>query len=146
MLRPAPTASHRLAAAAHHLLLEVELPMSAMVAAVVWLVLYPSDANAARALERYTNLTSLTMHAANLVFMLLEFALDALHVDVRHVGLVVAWGMLYALFNGLQAWLVAPHDIVYFFMDFTLVGRLLPTEEAQRCDLTHGPAEHNAVT
>ena len=120
--------------------------MSAMVAAVVWLVLYPSDANAARALERYTNLTSLTMHAANLVFMLLEFALDALHVDVRHVGLVVAWGMLYALFNGLQAWLVAPHDIVYFFMDFTLVGRLLPTEEAQRCDLTHGPAEHNAVT
>jgi hypothetical protein len=34
--------------------------------------------------------------------MLIEFALDALHVTPGHVGLVIAWGMLYALFNGLQ--------------------------------------------
>ena len=105
---------------------------------------------------RYTNLTSLAMHGVNLVFMLLEFALDALHLDPRHfgqpspslasspspalspspslasspspspfafalrthAGLVLAWGMLYALFNGLQAYWT--HDTVYFFMDFTI--------------------------
>ena len=69
-------------------------------------------------LARYTNLTSLTMHVANTIFMLSEFALDALHVTPGHFGLVLAWGMLYALFNGWQA--VWTHDPVYFFMDFTL--------------------------
>ena len=49
------------------------------------------------------SLTSLTMHALNVVFMLTEFALDALLVEPRHVGLVVAWASLYGLFNGLQA-------------------------------------------
>ena len=52
------------------------------------------------------------------VFMLIEFGLDALHVTPSHAGLVLAWGMLYALFNGLQA--VWTHDPVYFFMDFSL--------------------------
>ena len=36
-----PRTIHRHAAAAHHLLLAVELPMSAMITACVWLVLYP---------------------------------------------------------------------------------------------------------
>jgi hypothetical protein len=122
MLRETPSASHRLAAAAHHLMLEILLPMSAMITAVVWLVLYPYDlydrSFPTFMLAKYTNLTSLTMHGANAVFMLIEFALDALHVTPGHFGLVLGWGMLYALFNGLQAhW---THDTVYFFMDFTL--------------------------
>lgn len=122
MLRETPSASHRLAAAAHHLLLEILLPMSAMITAVVWLILYPYDLYDRNLptfmLAKYTNLTSLTMHGANAVFMLIEFALDALHVTPGHFGLVLGWGMLYALFNGLQAhW---THDTVYFFMDFTL--------------------------
>ena len=50
--------------------------------------------------------------------MLIEFALDALHVTPGHVGLVLAWGMLYALFNGMQA--IWSHDPIYFFCDFTL--------------------------
>jgi len=58
------------------------------------------------------------MHGANFLFMLLEFGLDALHVEPAHFGLVLAWGMLYALFNGLQVYWT--HDTVYFFMDFTL--------------------------
>ena len=35
-----------------------------------------------------------------------------------HLGLFIAWGMLYALFNGLQAFWT--HDTVYFFFDLTL--------------------------
>lgn len=122
LMRPRPSESHRIAAVAHHLLLEVELPMSAMITLVVWLVLAPYDAAHDPSLywyARYTNLTSLTMHGVNLIFMLLEFGLDALHVEPAHFGLVLAWGMLYALFNGLQAYWT--HDTVYFFMDFTLV-------------------------
>ena len=69
-------------------------------------------------LSKFTNLTSLTMHAANLVFMLVEFALDSMWITPAHIGLVLAWGMLYALFNGLQVYWTG--DIVYFFMDFTL--------------------------
>ena len=69
-------------------------------------------------LSKFTNLTSLTMHAANLVFMLVEFALDSMWITPAHIGLVLAWGMLYALFNGLQAYWTG--DTVYFFMDFTL--------------------------
>lgn len=34
------------------------------------------------------------------------------------MGLVVAWGMLYGLFNGLQVYWTG--DEVYFFMDFTV--------------------------
>lgn len=125
-LRSPPSRVHRAAAALHHILLEVQLPMAAMIALVVWLVLYPYDAMGgaehpdatAYRLSQYTNLTSLTMHAANLIFMLVEFGLDALHVAPGHMGLVVAWGMLYALFNGLQAYFT--NDTVYFFTDFTL--------------------------
>ena len=106
-MRAAPRTSHRLAAAIHHLLLEVQLPMSFMIVAVVWLVLYPRDAavnsSASVIYSQYTNLSSLTMHGANFVAMLAEFALDALHVEPGHLGLVLAWGALYALFNGLQA-------------------------------------------
>ena len=119
LMRPRPSESHRLAAVAHHLLLEVQLPMSAMITMVVWLVLAPYDALTNPSLywyNRYTNLTSLTMHGINFIFMLLEFGLDALHIEAGHVGLVLAWGMLYALFNGLQAYWT--HDPVYFFMDF----------------------------
>ena len=126
-LRPTPSAVHRLTAALHHLLLEVELPMAAMIAMVVWLVLYPYEEASLtdhttyhdpNSLSKYTNLTSLTMHGANLLFMLIEFALDSLHVTPGHIGLVLAWGMLYALFNGLQVFWT--NDTVYFFMDFTL--------------------------
>ena len=120
-MRRTPSALHRLAAAAHHLLLEVQLPMSAMITLVVWLVLYPYDVlngEPAFRLAGYTNLTSLTMHVGNFVFMLIEFGLDALHLTPGHFGLVLFWGMLYALFNGLQAYWT--HDTVYFFMDFTL--------------------------
>ena len=105
LVRATPSRSHRIAAAAHHLLLEVQLPMAAMITLVVWLVLYPYDAEHDPSLywySRYTNLTSLTMHGMNLVFMLLEFGLDALHLEPGHFGLVLGWGMLYALFNGLQ--------------------------------------------
>ncbi|KAL1530933.1 hypothetical protein AB1Y20_001824 [Prymnesium parvum] len=113
----APSAAHALAAAAHHLLLEIELPMSAMIAAVVWLVLYPYDQDNHLTLLEYTNLTSLSMHGLNVCVLLLEFALDALDVRPEHVGLFTAWGMLYALFNGTQA--LWTHDTVYFFMDLT---------------------------
>ena len=121
LVRAVPSKSHRLAAAAHHMLLEVQLPMAAMITLVVWLILYPYDAEHDPSLfwyVRYTNLTSLTMHGMNLVFMLCEFAIDALHLEPSHFGLVLAWGMLYALFNGLQTFWT--HDTVYFFMDFTI--------------------------
>jgi len=53
---------------------------------VVWLVIYPHDADlAARTgdptgIHRDLSLTSLAMHGANVLFMLLEFSLDALLV------------------------------------------------------------------
>ena len=47
-LRPA-SADHAFAAALHHTLLEVQLTMSALVAAIVWLVIYPYDLSDDRA-------------------------------------------------------------------------------------------------
>lgn len=92
LMRATPRPSHRLAAAVHHLLLEVQLPMSFMITAVVWLVLYPYDAaiddSASAIYWKYANLSSLTMHGANFLVMLLEFALDALHIEPAHFGLV----------------------------------------------------------
>ena len=58
--------------------------MAAMIAAVVWLVLYPYEHdNDTFSHAQITNLTSLTMHAANLAFMLIEFALDGAHTFAR---------------------------------------------------------------
>ena len=65
------------------------------------------------------SLTSITMHALNVIFMLAEFALNGLLVEAWHLGLVVAWASLYGLFNGLQS--ILTHDTVYFFMDFSVV-------------------------
>ena len=65
------------------------------------------------------SLTSITMHALNVIFMLAEFALNGLLVEAWHLGLVVAWASLYGLFNGLQS--ILTHDTVYFFMDFSLL-------------------------
>ena len=65
------------------------------------------------------SLTSITMHALNVIFMLAEFALNGLLVEAWHLGLVVAWASLYGLFNGLQS--ILTHDTVYFFMDFSLI-------------------------
>jgi hypothetical protein len=53
---------------------------------VVWLVIYPHDADLAErtgdptGIARDLSLTSLGMHGANVVFMLLEFSLDAMRV------------------------------------------------------------------
>ena len=108
----------------HQVLLELNLPMSVLIAVVVWLVIYPNDAAIAERtgdtteLRRDLSLTSLSMHGANVLFMSLEFFLDALLVAPRHLGLVVSWAMLYGLFNGLQAYWTG--DAVYFFMDFTV--------------------------
>jgi hypothetical protein len=69
--------------------------------------------------KQVLSLTSITMHALNVVFMLAEFALNGLLVEAWHFGLIVAWASLYGLFNGLQA--VFTGDTVYFFMDFSLL-------------------------
>ena len=53
--------------------------------------------------KQVLSLTSITMHALNVVFMLAEFALNGLLVEAWHFGLIVAWASLYGLFNGLQA-------------------------------------------
>ena len=54
---------------------------------VVWLVIYPHDADLAQrtgdptGIARDLSLTSLGMHGANVVFMLLEFSFDAMRVS-----------------------------------------------------------------
>ena len=114
-----PSREHRIAAALHLVLLEMELPLSVVIAAIVWLVIYPfdlSNGNPVR-IAGDLNLTSLTMHAANVAMMFLEFCLNGLLLNPEHVGLVIAWAMLYGVFNGLQA--VWTQDPVYFFMDLT---------------------------
>ena len=72
--------------------------------------------NASPGPHQVLSLTSITMHALNVIFMLAEFALNGLLVEAWHLGLIVAWASLYGLFNGLQA--ILTHDTVYFFMDF----------------------------
>lgn len=118
--RPPCGVSHHKAAAAHQVLLTVELPMSCLVTFVVWLVLYPVEygEDAAYALQQDFNLASFTMHAVNVMVMLLEFCLDGLRVEPQHLGIVVTWSLTYAVFNPLQA--IWTHDPVYFFMDFQL--------------------------
>ena len=69
---PAPLVTHKV-------LLELNLPMSVLIAVVVWLVIYPNDAAIAERtgdtteLRRDLSLTSLSMHGANVLFMSLEF-------------------------------------------------------------------------
>ena len=115
-----PCGEHHKAAAAHQVLLTVELPMSCLVTFVVWLVLYPVEygEDAAYAQQQDFNLASFTMHAVNVIVMLLEFCLDGLHIEPQHLGIVVTWSLTYAVFNPLQA--IWTHDPVYFFMDFQL--------------------------
>ena len=45
---------------------------------------------------------ALPLAALNVIFMLVEFALNGLLVEAWHLGLVVAWASFYGLFNGLQ--------------------------------------------
>jgi hypothetical protein len=119
------TPDHRWWAGLHRLLFELELPMSVLVAMVVWLAIYPNAVAVAAATGDASgqiavlSLTSITMHALNVIFMLVEFSLNALFVEPWHVGLVVAWGSLYGVFNGLQANFTG--DTVYFFMDFSVM-------------------------
>ena len=115
-----PCGEHHKMAAAHQVLLTVELPMSCLVTFVVWLLLYPVEygEDAAYAQQQDFNLASFTMHAVNVIVMLLEFCLDGLHVEPQHLGIVVTWSLTYAVFNPLQA--IWTHDPVYFFMDFQL--------------------------
>lgn len=119
------TRDHRIWAGLHRLLFEIELPMTMLVAVVVWFAIYPNAVSVAQQTGDYSgqlavlSLTSITMHALNVVFMLAEFALNGLLVEAWHFGLIVAWASLYGLFNGLQA--ILTHDTVYFFMDFSLL-------------------------
>jgi len=94
--------------------------MSCMIAAVVWLVIYPYDMSGGneQALRDDLSLTSLSMHAVNVVAMFVEFGLDSLFIHPHHFGLVIAWAMLYALFNGMQA--LWTNDTIYYFTDFTI--------------------------
>jgi hypothetical protein len=109
-------ASHRLLAALHRALFEVLLPMSILVAVVVWLVIFPYDVQIGDAgqLARDLGATSLSMHALNVLAMLAEFCLDRLLLDPRNFGLLLSWAAAYCLFDGMQP---AP---TYFFMDFSL--------------------------
>jgi len=119
------TRDHRVWAGLHRLLFEIELPMTMLVAVVVWFAIYPNAVSVAEQTGDYSgqlavlSLTSITMHALNVIFMMVEFALNGLLVEAWHFGLIVAWASLYGLFNGLQA--VFTGDTVYFFMDFSLI-------------------------
>ena len=64
------------------------------------------------------SLTSIAMHAVNVLVMLAEFSFNALAVRADSLGLLLSWSALYGLFNGLQA--IWTWDPVYFFMDFTI--------------------------
>ena len=49
------------------------------------------------------------MHALNVLFIFVEFALDALPVDAEHVSLVTSWASAYGIFNGLVFFFTGDH-------------------------------------
>ncbi len=103
----------------HALLLEIELPVALLIGLMVWFVLLPADPDAPADLdEKYFNLGSLTMHAANSVLLAIEFGLDGLTVHASSFGLVLAWCCTFALFTGLDS-AVTGSPPIYFFLDLT---------------------------
>ena len=114
-----PSRTHEAAAAGHALLLEIELPVALLIGLMVWFVLLPADPDAPADLdEKYFNLGSLTMHAANSVLLAIEFGLDGLTVHASSFGLVLAWCCTFALFTGLDS-AVTGSPPIYFFLDLT---------------------------
>ena len=94
-----PSRLHEAAAAVHALLLEIELPVALLGANGL---VRPAHPDAPADLdEKYFNLGSLTMHAANSVLLAIEFGLT----DGARVGLrpVLAWCCTFALFTGLDS-------------------------------------------
>ena len=70
------TRDHRFWAGLHRLLFEVELPMTMLVAVVVWFAIYPNAVSVAELTgdnsgqNAVLSLTSITMHALNVIFMM----------------------------------------------------------------------------
>ena len=68
------TRDHRVWAGLHRLLFEIEMPMTMLVAVIVWFAIYPNAVSVAEQTGDYSgqlavlSLTSITMHALNVIF------------------------------------------------------------------------------
>ena len=69
--------------------------MTMLVAVVVWFAIYPNAVSVAQQTGDYSGqlavltLTSITMHALNVVFMMTEFVLNGLLVEACHLTLTL---------------------------------------------------------
>lgn len=95
------------------ILLSISVPMSILVSAVLWGVLFPATLRAGNP-DECLNLFSYSMHALNTLTLLIEAAVDRMLAHRGTLGLVLLWMLLYAAFAWVQN--AATHFWPYFFM------------------------------
>jgi len=95
-------------------LFELCLPMSILVAAVLWGILMPSSNSP----DTYVNFGSLNQHLINTLLFLGEFAFNRLVVRLDHIILVLMWPAVYMLFIWIQH-AYSGLDWPYFFLNLT---------------------------
>eukprot|EP01052_Picozoa_sp_SAG31_P033067 SAG31_NODE_3691_length_3985_cov_3.675244_5_plen_350_part_00 len=96
---------------------EVELPVSALVVAMVWFYLYPvlHDSN-----PFPTAFDDLSVHGINAAVMLVEYALNRLTLRPSHVVWVILWPTFYLAYQLLWLW-PTERKWAYPFMSTTTI-------------------------
>jgi hypothetical protein len=70
---------------------EIEICLVLLVDTVAWSLLYPVVG------PSFINFTSVNMHAINFFFVAIEFALNSLEINPRHVIFVITWVSAYSI-------------------------------------------------
>mmetsp|Transcript_4372 Transcript_4372/g.5070 ORF Transcript_4372/g.5070 Transcript_4372/m.5070 type:complete len:372 (-) Transcript_4372:1162-2277(-) len=80
-------------------LLNLELPSTFLICAVVWLVLYPAAVSVDANLDGVLNPFSFLSHAANVAFFLVDFFFSGLYIRLHYFVYTVMWGSTYIAFH-----------------------------------------------
>lgn len=108
----------------HHAILEIELPCTIFIALVVWTILLPFAIQYGQT-DRVLNPSSFFSHGLNIIFMLIDFALNKLYISFKDIVFLVSWSAIYGTTHILLMLILQlidePHCPVYPFMDMSSV-------------------------
>ena len=102
----------------HHLIMEVELATTCLIALVVWTVLYEGvakDQGSAEAFVKFVSFDNLVQHAANVLMVWTDFWLNGQFVTPWHIVVMYGWMVTYSMFHSV-IWLMTCF-LAYPFMD-----------------------------
>jgi len=107
--------------------MEVEFSSTFLIAAVVWLVLWPASVKNGD--DGLLGFVSLVEHGLNIVLMGGDFALNGLHMNVWHFRYVVQWGSAYVVVHSImmlvELAMDKPHKPSYGFLSSESWGMML---------------------